>query len=173
MMTMDDVNAFTIRHRQHQTLILPKIEINERVFKVFVIITSETSVKAVIMEQGKISSAIAASGKFLLESIGDSAVRAVFLTSPMLMSLLAAGALRIGKLSSDDDRDSSKDDAPVKATDSMYVERKQGTTIIHIENLTINLTAEVVQQLNMNPEEVVNQLTEQIQQTSLKALAEK
>ena len=126
-----------------------------------------------ILEKDKVSSALAASGRYFLESVSNSIFGAPFYASPMLMSLLAAGALRIGKLSSDDDRDSSKDDAPVKATDSMYVERKQGTTIIHIENLTINLNAEVVQQLNMNPEEVVNQLTEQIQQTSLKALSEK
>jgi len=118
------------------------------------------------------TSTIAANGKFLLESIGNSAIKAALLTSPMLMNLLAAGAVHIGKLFSDDDSTSPKDDTPVEATGSMYVERKQGTTIIHIENLTINLTAEVVQQLNINPEEVINQLTEQIQQTSLKAIAD-
>ena len=126
-----------------------------------------------ILGKDTISSAIAASGKFLLESMGDSPIRAAFLASPMLMRLLAAGALHIGKLSSDDDSTSPIADAPVEATGSMYVERKQGTTIIHIENLTINLNAEVVQQLNMNPEEVINQLSEQIQQASLKALSEK
>ena len=37
VVVMDDVNSFTIRHRQHQTHILSKIEINERVLSVFFI----------------------------------------------------------------------------------------------------------------------------------------
>lgn len=61
----------------------------------------------------------------------------------------------------------------VKVDDQVVVENHQGTTIVHINNLTINLNAEMVQQLNMNPKEVINQLTEQIQQTSLKAIADK
>ena len=36
MMVMNDGNLFTIRHQQQQTQILEKIEINERVFTVFV-----------------------------------------------------------------------------------------------------------------------------------------
>ena len=63
--------------------------------------------------------------------------------------------------------------ASVKVDQQVTVKNQQGTTTVHIENLTINLNAEMVQQLNMNPKEVINQLTEQIQQTSLKALAEK
>ena len=62
--------------------------------------------------------------------------------------------------------------ATVKVDQQVTVENQQGTTTVHIDNLTINLNAEMVQQLNMNPKEVINQLTEQIQQTSLKALAE-
>ena len=127
-----------------------------------------------ILEKDTVSSAFAAGGKFLLESVGTSVVGAAFLASPMLMRLFAAGAVHIGRLFSDGDSTSPKADAPVGATDSMCIERQQGTTIIHIHNLaiTINLTADVVHQLNMNPEEVINQLTEQIQQTSLKAIAE-
>ena len=62
--------------------------------------------------------------------------------------------------------------ATVKVDQQVTVENQQGTTTVHIDNLTINLNAEMVQQLNINPKEVINQLTEQIQQTSLKALAE-
>lgn len=63
--------------------------------------------------------------------------------------------------------------ATVKVDQQVTVENRQGTTTVHIDNLTINLNAEMVQQLNMNPKEVINQLTEQIQQTSLKALADR
>ena len=37
-------------------------------------------------------------------------------------------------------------------------ETPQGTKVIHIENLNVYLTAELVQQLNINPKEVVNYL---------------
>ena len=41
---------------------------------------------------------------------------------------------------------------------------------IQIQNLSINLTAEVVQQLNMNPKEVQNYFAEQIKEATAKAL---
>jgi len=59
----------------------------------------------------------------------------------------------------------------VKVDDPVVVENHQGTTVVHINNLTINLNAEMVQQLNLNPKEVINQLTEQIKQTTLQAKA--
>ena len=52
------------------------------------------------------------------------------------------------------------------------VENRQGTTIIQIQNLNINLTAQVVEQLNMNPKEVINQLTEQIRETALNSFTQ-
>lgn len=42
------------------------------------------------------------------------------------------------------------------------VENKKGTTIYNIQNLNIYLTADIVQQLNINPQQVINQLHEQI-----------
>lgn len=60
----------------------------------------------------------------------------------------------------------------VKDDHQVVVENHNGTMIVHINNLTINLNAELVQQLNMNPKEVINQLTDKIRQTSLKAIAE-
>ena len=106
-----------------------------------------------VLEKDKVTSALAASGRYFLESVSNSIFGAPFYASPLLMRLIAAGAVHIGKNPSDGDSPSS-----------------QGTTIIHIENVTINITADVVHQLNMNPQEVINQLTEQIQQTSFKAI---
>ncbi len=95
---------------------------------------------------------VAASSKFLLESLGATAVGTSVISSPLLLgTLLAAGAFYIGKL----------------------IDNHQGATVIHINNLVINLNAEMVQQLNMNPKEVINQLKDQIQQTSLKAIPPK
>ena len=44
------------------------------------------------------------------------------------------------------------------------VENKEGTTIYNIQNLNIYLTADIVQQLNVNPQQVMNQLHEQIKE---------
>ena len=44
---------------------------------------------------------------------------------------------------------------------------------IQIQNLNINLTAEVVQQLNMNPNEVKNIFGEQIKEATVKAIVQK
>lgn len=60
---------------------------------------------------------------------------------------------------------STETSATVKVDQQVKVENRQGTTIVHIDNLTINLNAEMVQQLNMNPKEVINQLTEQIKKS--------
>ena len=101
--------------------------------------------------------AIAAGSKLLLESAG--VVGAVAISSPILVgSLLAAGAFCIGKIFSEDDESESGD-------------ANQGITYVQIQNLNINLTADVVQQLNMNPKEVFNQLSEQIKESTLNAIA--
>lgn len=47
---------------------------------------------------------------------------------------------------------------------NVRVKKKWGKTIYQIQNLNIYITADVVQQLNVNPQEVVNYLHEQIQE---------
>ena len=42
------------------------------------------------------------------------------------------------------------------------VEKKQGNRIYHIHNLNIYITADVVQQLNVNPEQVVNLIQDKL-----------
>lgn len=143
---------------------------------------------------------LAASSKFLLESAGVAGAAAIT-SPFLVGSLLAAGAFCIGKLFSEDDASESGDakiieslqrtslnveiapsgevsttvgnatKAAVKTSEQVVVERHQGTTIVQIQNLNINLTADVVQQLNMNPKEVINQLSEQINETTLNAIA--
>ena len=44
---------------------------------------------------------------------------------------------------------------------------------IHIQNLNICLTAEVVQQLNMNPNEIQNFFAEQIKEATVKVILHK
>lgn len=46
--------------------------------------------------------------------------------------------------------------APDPTTPNVTVESKHGNTVYHIYNLTININADVVTQLNMNPEKVIN-----------------
>lgn len=46
---------------------------------------------------------------------------------------------------------------------NVTVKKKWGRTIYQIQNLNIYITAEVVEQLNVNPKEVINYLHEQIQ----------
>ena len=52
---------------------------------------------------------------------------------------------------------------PVTDAKPIVVKRKKGTVIYNIQNITINVTAEVVNQLNMNPTEVVNHFHDQIE----------
>ena len=46
----------------------------------------------------------------------------------------------------------------------VVIKTNLGTTIYYIQNLHIHLTADVVQQLNINPQQVINQLHEQIRE---------
>ena len=64
----------------------------------------------------------------------------------------------------------SETTASISVDQQVKVENRQGSTVVHIDNLTINLNAEMVQQLNMNPKEVINQLAEQIKETTVQAL---
>lgn len=51
---------------------------------------------------------------------------------------------------------------PEEKDNTVTVEAKDGKTVYVIQNLYINLTAEVVHQLNLNPQEVINHLHGQI-----------
>ena len=48
----------------------------------------------------------------------------------------------------------------------MAVKDNNGVTYYYIENLNITVTADIVHQLNINPKEVINMLTEQVKQDS-------
>lgn len=49
-----------------------------------------------------------------------------------------------------------------KPTEPVAIEVREGNTIYQIQNLNIYLTADFIQQLNMNPKEVINHNDEQI-----------
>ncbi len=120
----------------------------------------ESKNKTIAESPSLVPLAVAASSKCLLESLGAVTIGSSAIYSHVLLgTMLAVGAFYIGKLFSSENKE--------------MVENHQGTTAIHIDNLTINLNAETVQQLNMNPKEVINQFKDQIQQASLKAIAQK
>lgn len=53
---------------------------------------------------------------------------------------------------------------PVTEAKPIVVKRNNGTVIYNIQNITININADVVTQLNMSPQQVVNHFHDQIQQ---------
>lgn len=61
----------------------------------------------------------------------------------------------------------------VEGEDPKVVETKHGTIIYHIQNLTININAEVVSQLNTNPMQVLNVIQDQFRATLEKMEEEK
>ncbi len=120
----------------------------------------ELKSKTIIDSRSLVPIAVATISKCLLEGLGVTTLGSSTIYSHVLLgTFLATGSFYIGKLFSCDNKE--------------QVEHHQGTTAIHIDNLTINLTAETVQQLNMNPKEVINQFKDQIQQASLKAIVQK
>ncbi len=120
----------------------------------------ESKNKTIVENPSLVPLAVAAGSKCLLESLGAIPLGSSAIYAHVLLgTMLAVGAFYIGKLISCDNKE--------------MVENHQGTTTIHIDNVTINLNAEMVQQLNMNPKEVINQFKDQIQQASLKAIAQK
>lgn len=68
---------------------------------------------------------------------------------------------------------STEASASVKLDQQIEVETHQGTINFHIDNFTVILNAELVQQLNLNPKEVINQLSDQIKETALKTVSRK
>ena len=44
----------------------------------------------------------------------------------------------------------------------LTVEDKHGTVIYQIQNLVVNINAETVEQLNTNPQQVINVIKEQV-----------
>ena len=61
---------------------------------------------------------------------------------------------------------------PVTDAKPIVIKHKERTIIYNIQNITINISAEVVNQLNMNPNEVVNHFHDQIEEALDKAVKE-
>ena len=55
-------------------------------------------------------------------------------------------------------------DDPKTEAQPIVVKRKKGTVIYNIQNITINISADVVNQLNMNPQQVVNIIHDQLEE---------
>ena len=94
--------------------------------------------------------------KFLIEGLGGSISEAAKATAAQLLEdLVAASVTYVGQ-----------------ALAEQITQQKEGVVVeaIQIQNLNINLTAEIIQQLNMNPNEVQNYFAEQIKEATVKAL---
>lgn len=78
------------------------------------------------------------------------------LASPaVLTTLVAAGAYCIGKLFKN---------VPKDAPTPKVVESKDGKTVVYnVQNLNVYINAELVQQLNVDPKEVINKLSKEIE----------
>ena len=58
-------------------------------------------------------------------------------------------------------------DRSLRPIKPVFIERKQNSTVYHIQNLNVYLTAEVVHQLNMNPGQVINMVQENLEKEVL------
>ena len=58
---------------------------------------------------------------------------------------------------------SSVDGEDSKTSDPIVIKTQKGATIYQIQNLNIYFTADVVQQLNINPSQVINMVQEQLE----------
>ena len=98
-------------------------------------------------------------GKFLLEGLGGSIADAAKATAAQLLeNLVETSVSYVSQVLAEE-----------------IGKNKEGVVLqgIQIQNLNINLTAEVVQQLNMNPNEVKNIFGEQIKEATVKAIVQK
>ena len=139
------------------------------------------------------SMAVAASTKFLLEHIESTVgVSSAFAKAPeAACRLLAAGALYLGKILSDDNNDKAlienlektKMDVavdekgqvsttvstvpPDEQAQPLVIEQTVEGRVYHIQNLQFCLDIKEVQQLNVNPKEVINHLTEELKKQGI------
>ena len=110
------------------------------------------------------------SGKHLLhgKGVGRLIGNALLNSHMMGAALLSAGVFYTSKNYAKGHLSTEGDTCPEPAKDvdvetsSVSIKNSQGTPNIYIQNLSINITAPVVEQLNMNPQEVINQFTDQI-----------
>ena len=57
-----------------------------------------------------------------------------------------------------------KSERTEKVTDPVVIQNKQGNTTYIIQNLNIYITADVVNQLNLNPKEIINIIQDQLKE---------
>lgn len=75
---------------------------------------------------------------------------------------LVAGEKKISPLEMEVDLGLSCLKMADRPSQNVTVETKQGSAIYHIHNLNVYITADVVQQLNVNPQQVINMIKDQL-----------
>ena len=126
--------------------------------------------KSFLSERDFVTLAIAASSRFLLTGAGATVGAATCIgAAPVVVgALIGAGAYYLGKLFLSDEDDSAEErliEEINRTKIDVKVEDKQGTTIYYVENLNINITPEVVKQMNINPKEGISQLQTQLKES--------
>lgn len=126
--------------------------------------------KSLVSERDIAALAVATSSRLLFTGVGVPVGAATVVgAAPVIASaLIGAGAYYLGKLFLSDEDESAEErlvEEINRTTLDVKVGDKQGTTICYIENLNINITNEVVKQMNINPKEGINQLQTQLKES--------
>lgn len=126
--------------------------------------------KSLMSERDIAALAVAASGRFLLTGAGATVgVASCIGAAPVVAgALIGAGAYYLGKLFLSDEDDSAEERLVEEINRTMLdvkVGDKQGSTVYYVENLNINISPDVVKQMNINPKEGIYQLQTQFKES--------
>ena len=109
--------------------------------------------------------AVATGTRYMLEHVETTlGVGSAFAKAPAAACrLLAAGAFYMGKLLSDG---KTSENEIIRSIEKTNMDVEVDGKNYHIDNLNMYLTAQTVNQLNMNPQEVINRFVQELKSNS-------
>ena len=109
--------------------------------------------------------AVATGTRYMLEHVETTlGVDSAFAKAPAAACrLLAAGAFYMGKLLSDG---KTSENEIIRSIEKTNMDVEVDGKNYHIDNLNMYLTAQTVNQLNMNPKEVINRFVQELKSNS-------
>ena len=109
--------------------------------------------------------AVATGTRYMLEHVETTlGVDSAFTKAPAAACrLLAAGAFYMGKLLSDG---KTSENEIIRSIEKTNMDVEVDGKNYHIDNLNMYLTAQTVNQLNMNPKEVINRFVQELKSNS-------
>lgn len=114
-----------------------------------------------IIEGMKMPAAKVMRGCFL-DSIARTPVELEVSSSGRVTTRAGRGASPRGRMGSPGGGDGDDDDFTVEVGNCISVTRKEGVTIYHFDNLHIHIDAKKVETMIVNPQQVINQLTDRV-----------